>query len=121
MLAMAASVEAIFLSTFILISQNRMQRLADRRAELDLQISLLTEHELTRAIQLLDEVAPPARRRPAGRARVARDQAGRAAGQRGAGDRAGRGTGRDRRGRKVPSSRRSTTCASSRFRGRAGR
>jgi uncharacterized membrane protein len=57
MLAMAASVEAIFLSTFILISQNRMQKLADRRAELDLQVSLLTEHELTRAIQLLDEVA----------------------------------------------------------------
>jgi uncharacterized membrane protein len=57
MLAMAASVEAIFLSTFILISQNRMQKLADRRAELDLQVSLLTEHELTRAIHLLDEVA----------------------------------------------------------------
>jgi uncharacterized membrane protein len=57
MLAMAASVEAIFLSTFILISQNRMQKLADRRAELDLQISLLTEHELTRAIHLLDEIA----------------------------------------------------------------
>jgi uncharacterized membrane protein len=57
MLAMFASVEAIFLSTFILISQNRMQRLADRRAELDLQIGLLTEHELTRAIHLLDEVS----------------------------------------------------------------
>jgi uncharacterized membrane protein len=57
MLAMIASVEAIFLSTFILISQNRMQLLADRRAELDLQVSLLTEHELTRAISLLDSVA----------------------------------------------------------------
>ena len=57
MLAMIASVEAIFLATFILISQNRMQRLADRRAELDLQISLLTEHELTRAIQLLDAMS----------------------------------------------------------------
>lgn len=57
MLAMFASVEAIFLSTFILITQNRMQRLADRRAELDLQISLLTEHELTQAIRLLDQVA----------------------------------------------------------------
>jgi uncharacterized membrane protein len=57
MLAMIASVEAIFLSTFILISQNRMQRLADQRAELDLQISLLTEHELTRAVQLIDAVA----------------------------------------------------------------
>jgi uncharacterized membrane protein len=56
-LAMVASVEAIFLSTFIMISQNRMQALAERRAELDLQISLLTEHELTRAIHLLDEVA----------------------------------------------------------------
>ena len=57
MLAMIASVEAIFLSTFILISQNRMQKLADRRAELDLQISLLTEHELTRAVELIDSVA----------------------------------------------------------------
>jgi uncharacterized membrane protein len=57
MLAMFASVEAIFLSTFILISQNRMQRLADRRAELDLQISLLTEHELTRVVHMLDEVS----------------------------------------------------------------
>jgi uncharacterized membrane protein len=57
MLAMIASVEAIFLSTFILVSQNRMQKLADRRAELDVQISLLSEHELTRAIHLLDEVA----------------------------------------------------------------
>jgi uncharacterized membrane protein len=57
MLAMAASVEAIFLSTFILISQNRMAKLADRRADLDLQISLLAEHELTRLIELVDAVA----------------------------------------------------------------
>jgi uncharacterized membrane protein len=57
MLAMWASVEAIFLSTFILITQNRMQHAADRRAELDLQISLLAEHELTRAIRLIDEIA----------------------------------------------------------------
>lgn len=57
MLAMIASVEAIFLSTFILITQNRMQQSADRRAELDLQISLLTEHELTQAIHMIDEIA----------------------------------------------------------------
>jgi uncharacterized membrane protein len=57
MLAMIASVEAIFLSTFILITQNRMQRLADRRAELDLQISLLSEHELTRAVRMIDDIA----------------------------------------------------------------
>jgi uncharacterized membrane protein len=56
-LAMVASVEAIFLSTFVLITQNRMQALADRRAELDLQISLLAEHEVTQLMTLLDAVA----------------------------------------------------------------
>jgi uncharacterized membrane protein len=56
-LAMLASVEAIFLSTFVLISQNRMQALAERRAELDLQISLLAEHEVTKLVSLLDAVA----------------------------------------------------------------
>ena len=39
-LATFASVEAIFLSTFVLITQNRMTRRADKRADLDLQISL---------------------------------------------------------------------------------
>ena len=56
-LAMFASVEAIFLSTFVLISQNRMAALADKRADLDVQISLLTEHELTRLISLVDAMA----------------------------------------------------------------
>jgi uncharacterized membrane protein len=46
-LAMVASVEAIFLSTFVLITQNRMAAQADRRADLDLHISLLAEHEVT--------------------------------------------------------------------------
>lgn len=57
MLAVAASVEAIFLSTFILISQNRNQRLAEKRAELDLQINLLAEHEITRLIELSERIA----------------------------------------------------------------
>jgi len=52
-LAMEASVEAIFLSTFVLISQNRMAVLADKRADLDLQISLLAEHEISRVIALV--------------------------------------------------------------------
>jgi uncharacterized membrane protein len=52
-LAMAASVEAIFLSTFVLITQNRMATMADKRADLDLQISLLAEHEITRLITLV--------------------------------------------------------------------
>ncbi|MGC2083582.1 MAG: DUF1003 domain-containing protein [Bradyrhizobium sp.] len=56
-LAMIASVEAIFLSTFVLISQNRMAAEADKRADLDLQISLLTEHELTQVVMLLNEMA----------------------------------------------------------------
>src|SRR3954471_2315109 len=55
--AMVASVEAIFLSTFVLISQNRMAAAADKRADLDLQISLLTEHELTKVATLLSEMA----------------------------------------------------------------
>jgi uncharacterized membrane protein len=56
-LAMMASVEAIFLSTFILISQNRMSALAEKRAELDLQISLLAEHEVTKLVQMVAEIA----------------------------------------------------------------
>jgi uncharacterized membrane protein len=56
-LAMVASVEAIFLSTFVLISQNRMAALADKRADLDLQVSLLAEHEVTRLITLVSEIA----------------------------------------------------------------
>jgi uncharacterized membrane protein len=56
-LAMVASVEAIFISTFVLITQNRMAAIADKRADLDLQISLLAEHEITRVITMLAEVS----------------------------------------------------------------
>lgn len=56
-LAMVASVEAIFLSTFVLISQNRMAAAADRRAELDLHVTLLTEHELTKLAELVERIA----------------------------------------------------------------
>ncbi len=57
MLGMVASVEAIFLSTFILISQNIMSAAADRRAELDLQVNLLAEHEVTKLIRLVSAIA----------------------------------------------------------------
>jgi uncharacterized membrane protein len=57
LLAVFASTESIFLSTFILIGQNRMQRFENRRAELDLQINLLTEHEMTHAVRMLDAIA----------------------------------------------------------------
>jgi uncharacterized membrane protein len=56
-LAMVASVEAIFLSTFILITQNRMAAAADRRAELDVQISLLAEAEITKLMELVSGIA----------------------------------------------------------------
>jgi uncharacterized membrane protein len=56
-LAMVASVEAIFLSTFVLITQNRMAAMANERADLDLQISLLAEHEITRLITLTTAIA----------------------------------------------------------------
>ena len=56
-LAMEASVEAIFLSTFVLISQNRMMGAAARQSDLDLQINLLAEHELTRLVKLVDAMA----------------------------------------------------------------
>src|SRR5918998_5264758 len=56
-LAMFASVEAIFLSTFVLITQNRMAAQADRRADLDLHISLLAEHELTKLTTLVSALA----------------------------------------------------------------
>ncbi|MGX8008955.1 DUF1003 domain-containing protein [Mesorhizobium sp. ORM8.1] len=56
-LAMIASVEAIFLSTFVMISQNRMDRAARRRAELDLQTNLLAEHEITRVVNIVSAIA----------------------------------------------------------------
>src|SRR3712207_3789272 len=55
-LAMMASVEAIFLSTFVLISQNRMSAVADKRADLDLHISLLAEHEVTKLVTMVSAI-----------------------------------------------------------------
>jgi len=56
LLTMIVSLEAIFLSTFVLISQNRSGAEADRRADLALHIELLTEHEVTRVLQMLDAI-----------------------------------------------------------------
>jgi uncharacterized membrane protein len=56
LLTMMVSLEAIFLSTFVLISQNRLSDAADLRAEMDLQIGLLAEHEITRVLQMLDAI-----------------------------------------------------------------
>ena len=56
-LATIASVEAIFISTFIMISQNRAAAAAERRADLHLQTSLLAEHEVTKLIRLTTKIA----------------------------------------------------------------
>jgi uncharacterized membrane protein len=52
-LTFVVSLEAIFLSLFILMSQNRAARQADQRAHLDLQINLLAEVESTRLLEML--------------------------------------------------------------------
>jgi uncharacterized membrane protein len=56
-LTLCVSLEAIFLSTFILISQNYDMRVAERRNQLDLQINLLAEQENTKALQILERIA----------------------------------------------------------------
>jgi uncharacterized membrane protein len=56
-LATFAAVEAIFLTTFVLIGQKRINIQADKWAELDLQVSLLTEHEVTRMLNLIMAIA----------------------------------------------------------------
>src|SRR3954467_13107385 len=56
-LTLVVSLEAIFLSTFILISQNYDMRISERRNQLDLQINLLSEQENTKMLQLLEKIA----------------------------------------------------------------
>jgi uncharacterized membrane protein len=53
LLAMIVSVEGVLLSTFVLMKQNRMQKRIDIRDQLNLQIDLLSEKEVTKALQLL--------------------------------------------------------------------
>jgi uncharacterized membrane protein len=57
LLTLIVSLEAIFLSTFVLISQNRAGLIADKRADLDLQIDLLSEHEITQILILVASIA----------------------------------------------------------------
>ena len=56
-LTMTVSLEAIFLALFVLASQTRMSRQADKRSHLDLQIDLLAEREMTAVLQLLQDIA----------------------------------------------------------------
>ena len=48
-----ATIEAIFLATFVLIAQNRMSASEEVRTELDVQVSLLVETETTQILRLV--------------------------------------------------------------------
>jgi uncharacterized membrane protein len=56
LLTMIVSLEAIFLSTFVLISQNRLACASEKRAELDLQVNLLAEQKATKVLEMLDQI-----------------------------------------------------------------
>jgi uncharacterized membrane protein len=52
LLSMTVSVEAVLLSTFVLMKQNRMSRKDEHRDHLNLQIDLLAEKEITKILQM---------------------------------------------------------------------
>jgi uncharacterized membrane protein len=56
LLTLVLSVEAIFLSIFILMSQNRAAKVSDKRGHLDLQLNMLTEQENTKMLQMLEAI-----------------------------------------------------------------
>lgn len=57
LLTTMVSLEAIFLSLFVLASQNRLTTQADKRAQLDLQIDLLAEREMTAVLVMVADLA----------------------------------------------------------------
>jgi uncharacterized membrane protein len=57
LLSSVTSLEAVLLTAFVLIKQNRMGVIADRRDHLDLQVNLLTERQATQIIQMLDRLS----------------------------------------------------------------
>ena len=57
LLTTVVSLEAIFLTLMVLVSQNREAQLEEQRADLDLQIDLLAEHEVTRLLTVVNAIA----------------------------------------------------------------
>ncbi len=55
-LSLILTLEALLVAAFVLMKQNRMSKLADRRAHLDLQINLMTERETTKILRMLLEI-----------------------------------------------------------------
>lgn len=56
LLTMIVSLEAIILSVFVLLSQNRDARIGKLREEVNLQVNLVAEEEITKILELLDEI-----------------------------------------------------------------
>lgn len=56
LLTMVVSLEAIFLSIFVLMSQNRETKIAELRQELDFQVNMIAEQEVTKIIHLLASI-----------------------------------------------------------------
>jgi uncharacterized membrane protein len=57
LLSSVTSLEAVLIAAFVLMKQNRMGIIADRRDHLDLQVNLLTERQATQIIQMLDRLS----------------------------------------------------------------
>ena len=64
LLTFLVSLEAVLVSTFVLIAQNRMSRQSDRRDHLSLQISLLAEQEMTMVLRMLRRISEHLQVRP---------------------------------------------------------
>jgi uncharacterized membrane protein len=56
LLTMIVSLEAIFLSLFVLISQNRESEVSDTRSEVDFQVNLHSEYEITKLINMVSDI-----------------------------------------------------------------
>ena len=56
LLTMVVSLEAIFLSIFVLVSQNRAAKIDKLRSEVDLQINLTAEQEITKVLALMTQL-----------------------------------------------------------------
>lgn len=55
-LTLVVSLEAIFLTLLVLMTQNRMTKEADKRAQLDLQINMLAEQETTMILRMVQKI-----------------------------------------------------------------
>ncbi|MGL5831154.1 MAG: DUF1003 domain-containing protein [Candidatus Altimarinota bacterium] len=55
-LTMTVSLEAIFLSIIVLISQNRSSMIADMREEIDYNVNVRAEKEITKILNIVDKI-----------------------------------------------------------------